>query len=323
MKAEEKPDLWSTMAGVLEFLIAPATLLTALAYLAGWLYKLNYLAMFGIPHESLVLSIQYYITASWTSFFLGIAMLLAGITLSILMLTWRAGTPKASKFQDFLRNIFTIGVALIPVFLVVFFVFLSPLWFEPWFPPVGGNAVARFLQSMDVNLGLTLIGIALLGITLLWRARRNAAKPKPEEVIAEFRAKPSVALLLTSVMLIFAYIAVFLLIAGWLGQYHAKGSIRGSKIPLPEVVLYTSVDRPLPIPDGRLVELSVSGQITGTKPVATYQYTDLHLVLVNDGRYYVFRRSEVQQERPRVYVITRDNLLYIELKPSSIWVPIY
>lgn len=317
--------VWLTLARLIEFLVVPAAVLTALSYIAGWLYKLNFFATFGIQHELLAFPPEYYLTASWSSFLLGLALLLAGGACSMCAITFQVKWDDGVKWKawkalvaHFGSRAVQVSISLIPVVLVWFFA-----WTPSWFPPEGGDLMARFQGSKDLGLGLGLLGVTLVAGILLSSRHLNPKVVQPEDALDTISTVRSLPLWLMFLLLVITYMATFLLMAGWLGQYHARGAILGTKIPLPEVVLYSDVERPLPIKDGTLVELASPSSVVATKLVPAYRYQDLYLVLSHEGMYYVFRRSEVVEDRPLVYVIGKERILYIQLKPGPIFVPIY
>ena len=315
----EKP-LWFTLVKLIEFLVAPAAVLTALAYLAGWLYKLNYFAAFGIQHESLVLAREYYLTASWTSFFLGVVMLLAGVTWSILAITLqgtRGGGTERAFWRRFAWKIF---LSVLPIGVVWSFMFILPAWHPP---PRELHPLWRIPWSKDLVLGVVLSVLTLSGILWQWNRNRNQESVGAKDALAKISSTHSISRSLAFLMLVVIYLVTFLLIAGWLGQYHAKGAIKDVKHPLPEATLYAGIDHPLPITEGTVVKLPDSVLTAATETVPVYCYEDLRLVIFNDGKYYVFRPREVEEGRPRVYVVTEKNLLHIELKPVLRFALIY
>lgn len=321
----EKPPRF-TLVRLIEFLVAPAAVLTALAYLAGWLYKLNYFAAFGIRHESLVLAREYYLTASWTSFFLGVVLLLAGATCSIWAITLQGTRGDETKSAFLCRFVWKIILSVLPIILAWVFMFIL----DPWYPPPDKlHPLIRIPWSKDLVLGVVLLVLTLFGIGILWLPsyRRNQKAVRPEDALAKIGSTDQVPRLLMFLMLVMIYLVTFLLLAGWLGKYHAGGAIKDVKLPLPEATLYAGTDHPLPIAGGILMELPNPGLSADIETVPVYLYEDLRLIIFNDEKYYVFRPSEVEKEeekdRPKVYVITEESLLHMELKPIPRFALIY
>jgi hypothetical protein len=311
----EHEQEWLSAAKIFEFIIAPATVLTAQVYLMGWIYKQNYYASFGIQHESLDFPPQYYLTASWTSFFLGIALLLAGaasagFAFSVKGEVTEQITPARTRLRIRPHGLARIGFALVPSG-IVWLVILSRIMF---FPP-GEDILSRLFGSQDLMLGCLLLLWTCIVIALLRRRQTLLQKPRFF----------SVAFWLIVVVIVIFYIATLLGLAGWLGLYHARGAIGCSKLPLPEIILCGSKEHPLSVPEP--TETLLPNPMVGSnKPLSVYCYVGLRLIAFNDDQYYVFRpgRTSVDEKwQPQVYVVSKDQVIYVELKPPKIFYPVY
>jgi hypothetical protein len=320
----EREGGWPSIAKLIEFIIAPATILTALAYLMGWIYKQNYFASFGIKLESLGFPPQYYLTASWTSFFLGVTLLLAGAAgVGLASLRCDAEGTESAPAKGLQRLLWILSprrrlrylpmpgriiLALVPFGIVWLCILSEHMWF-----PQGEDTWARLLGSQDLVLGFVLLVFVCVAIALLW------GQP------LEWLKVPPFALWLMGTTLVVFYSATLLCMAGWLGLYHARGAIGCSKLPSSEITFYSLPNRPLNLPEPTLARIP-DVALGSTQVISVSRYANLRLIVFTGSQYYVFRpgqQSAAEAWQPQVYIVPADQIIFVEFKPPKIFYPVY
>lgn len=282
----------SAMAGlrqmkVLGAVIAPTSLLTALAYYFGWLYAFYYFDYLGVNQTVLGQGTVDYLLNAVDSLFRPIAIAAAGALLAF----WAHALLRTRLASGLNRR--TLRILLSSLALAGLVLASTGMWSVIWWTPLNDHLAAAPL--------VLAVGVLILGYTVhLWRFVTTHAT-SAWRVAAEWT-------------LAFVIVGICLF---WAASQYATAVGRGrahelvTSLPYrPPVVLYSQHSLSLTAPGVR------ETHCRGTDATYHYRYEGLRLIRESSNQYLLLPAQWSQQQGVAV-LLPRNDSLRLEFRPAA------